>query len=142
MRILKSISAQLTLIMLICYLLPALTLGFYMGGKMIRDEQAKTEAALLSDMEFSRLLTDQNLSRVITLARAATYDGELDSAIAQRNAGTITDGDFLRAARGYVERKYSREPAVTFAAVFTLDAPQLLLVNRSGTDAASRSSGF
>ena len=138
MRILKSISAQLTLIMLICYLLPALTLGFYMGGTMIRDEQAKTETALLSSMEFSRLLTDQNLGRVVTQARAATYDGELDSAIAQRNAGAITDGEFLRATRGYVERKYSREPAVTFAAVFTLDAPQLLLVNRSGTDAANR----
>ncbi|MBQ8964707.1 MAG: sensor histidine kinase [Clostridia bacterium] len=138
MRILKSISAQLTLIVLICYLLPATVLGFYMGGTMIRDEQAKTETALLSGMEFSRLLTDQNLSRVVTLARAATYDGELDNAIAQRNAGAITDGDFLRAARGYVERKYSREPAVAFAAVFTLDAPQLLLVNRSGTDAANR----
>ena len=87
MRILKSISAQLTLIMLICYLLPALTLGFYMGGTMIRDEQAKTETALLSGMEFSRLLTDQNLSRVVTLARAATYDGELDSAIDREGNG-------------------------------------------------------
>ena len=72
MRILKSISAQLTLIVLICYLLPATALGFYMGDTMIRDEQAKTESALLSGMEFSRLLTDQNLSRVVTLARAAT----------------------------------------------------------------------
>ena len=138
MRILKSISAQLTLIVLICYLLPATALGFYMGGRMIRDEQAKTETALLSSMEFSRLLTDQNLSRVVTLARAATYDGELDDAVGRRNAGAITDGEFLRAARGYVERKYSRETAVTFAAVFTLDTPQLLLVNRSGADAASR----
>ncbi len=138
MRILKSISAQLTLIVLICYLLPATALGFYMGGTMIRDEQAKTEAALLSGMEFSRLLTDQNLSRVVALARAATYDGELDGANDRRNAGAITDGEFLRVARGYVERKYSRESAVTFAAVFTLDAPQLLLVNRSGADAASR----
>jgi len=138
MRIFKSISAQLTLIMLICYLLPATVLGFYMGGTMIRDEQAKTETALLSSMEFSRLLTDQNLSRVVTLARAATYDGELDSAISQRDSGAISEGEFLRAARGYVERKYSREPAITFAAVFTLDAPQLLLVNRSGGDAAGR----
>lgn len=138
MRIRKSISAQLTLIMLICYLLPATVLGFYMGGTMIRDEQTKTEAALLSGMEFSRLLTDQNLSRVVALARAATYDGELDSAMARRKAGTISDGEFLRAARGYVERKYSRESTITFAAFFTLDAPELLLVNRSGTDAAAR----
>ena len=138
MRIFKSISAQLTLIMLICYLLPATVLGFYMGGTMIRDEQAKTETALLSGMEFSRLLTDQNLSRVVTLARAATYDGELDSAVAQRGAGTISEAEFLRMVRGYVERKYSRESALTFAAVFTLDQPELLLINRAGYDAASR----
>ena len=138
MRILKSISAQLTFIMLICYLLPATVLGFYMGGTMIRDEQAKTETALLSGMEYSRLLTDQNLSRVVTLARAATYDGELDSAVSRRNTGAITDGEFLRMVRGYVERKYSRESALTFAAVFTLDEPELLLVNRAGYDAAGR----
>ena len=138
MRIFKSISAQLTLIMLICYLLPATVLGFYMGGTMIRDEQAKTETALLSGMEFSRLLTDQNLSRVVTLARAATYDGELDSAVAQRGAGTVSEAEFLRMVRGYVERKYSRESALTFAAVFTLDQPELLLINRAGYDAASR----
>ena len=107
MRILKSISAQLTLIMLICYLLPATVLGFYMGGTMIRDEQAKTEAALLSGMEFSRLLTDQNLSRVVALARAATYDGELDSAVSQRNTGAITDGEFLRTARAVSLRRVS-----------------------------------
>ena len=138
MRILRSISAQLTLIMLICYLLPTAVLGFYMGGTMIRDEQVKTEAALLSGMEFSRLLTDQNLSRVVTLARATTYDGELDDAIAQKKSGAISDGEFLRTARGYVERRYSRESTLTFAAVFTMDAPELLLVNRSGYDAAGR----
>lgn len=138
MRVFKSIRVQLTLIMLICYLLPATVLGFYMGGTMIRDEQAKTEEALISGMEFSRLLTDQNVSRVVALARAATYDGELDSAVAQRDSGAVSEGEFLRAARGYVERKYSRETTITFAAVFTLDAPDLLLVNRSGYGAASR----
>ena len=138
MRILNKIRVQLPVIMLICYLLPSTVLGFYMGGAMIRDQQARTETALLTSVEYSQLLTDENLSRIVTLARAATYDGELDAAIAQRDSGAISDGEFLRSVRGYVERKYSREAAVTFAAVFTLDRPALLLVNRSGYDAASR----
>lgn len=137
MRILKTIRVQLPVFMLICYLLPATVLGIYMGGAMIRDEQAKTETALLTSMEYSQMLSDQNLSRVVTLARAATYDGELDAAVSQRDSGAISEGEFLRAVRGYVERKYSREATITFAAVFTLSQPDLLLVNRSGYDAAA-----
>ena len=137
MRILKKIRVQLLVIMLLCYLLPASLLGFYMGGAMIRDEQAKTESALLTSMEYSQLLADQNVNRVVTLARAATYDGELDNAVAQRDSGAISDGEFLRTARGYIERKYSREASITFAACFTLDNPDLLLVNRAGYEAAA-----
>ena len=137
MRMLKKIRVQLPVIMLICYLLPAVLLGFYMGGIFIRDEQAKTEAALLTSVEYSRLLTDENLSRIVALARAATYDGELDRAAAQRDAGEISEGVFLRAARSYIERKYSREATVKFAACFTMDNPDLLLVNRGGAEAAA-----
>lgn len=137
MRILKKIRVQLPVIMLICYLLPALVLGFYMGGVMIRGEQTRTETALLASLEYTRLLTDQNLNRIVTLARAATYDGELDGAVAQRDSGDISEGEFLRLARSYVERKYSREAMITFAACFTLDNPDLLLVNRSGYEAAN-----
>ena len=137
MRMLKKIRVQLPVIMLLCYLLPAMLLGFYMGGVMIRDVQAKTETALLTGMEYSRMLTEENLQRIITLARAATYDGELDSAVSQRDAGGISDGEFLRLARNYIERKYTREAMITFAACFTLDNPELLLVNRTGYEAAS-----
>ena len=137
MRILKTIRVQLPVIMVICYLLPALLLGFYMGDVIIGDEQAKTEAALLTGMEYSQLLADQNLSRIVALARAATYDGELDDAVARRDGGAISDSEFLRLARSYIERKYSREATVRFAACFTLDKPDLLLVNRAGAGAAA-----
>lgn len=136
MRILKKIRVQLPVIMVICYLAPALVLGLYIGGVLIRDEQDRTETALLTSVEYSQLLTDENLSRIVTLARAATYDGELDSAVSQRDSGAISNGEFLRLARGYIERKYSREATITFAACFTLDNPDLLLVNRAGQEAA------
>lgn len=138
MKLLKNIRVQLPVIMLICYLLPTSVLGFYMGGAMIRDEQQRTEAALLTSVEYSQLLTDENLSRVVTLARAATYDGEVDFAVARRSSGAISEGECLQLIRAYVERKYSREATLTFAAVFTFDAPELLLINRAGYDAAAR----
>ena len=137
MRIFKKIRVQLVAIVLACYLIPALVLGFYMGGAVLGDLRAKTETALRTGMEYSMLLAEENLGRAVALARDATYDGELTDAAARRDAGDISEGEFLRLARNYIERKYSRESLLTFAACFTLDAPDLLLVNRAGSEAAA-----
>ena len=83
------------------------------------------------------MLAEQNLAKLVALSQDATYDGELTDAAAQRDAGSITGGEFLRRARSYIERKYSREALLTFAACFTLDNPDLLLVSRAGNDAAA-----
>ena len=137
MRLLGKIRVQLVAIVLICYLLPALVLGFYIGGVVLRDLQDKTEAAVITGMEYSVKLAEENLQKLIVLARDATYDGELPEAAARRDAGTLSEGAFLRLARSYIERKYSREDLLTFAACFTLDNPSLLMVNRSGSEAAA-----
>ena len=136
MRRFGKIRVQLLAIVLVCYLVPAAVLGVYMGGMVLGDLQEKTEAALATGMEYSRNLAEDNLQKIVSLARDATYDGELTSAAAQRDSGRISHGEFLRLARNYIERKYSREGMLTFAACFTLDDPDLLLVNRSGYDAA------
>ncbi len=141
MRMFKKIRVQLVVIMLICYLVPAAVLGFYMGGTVLRDLQAKTEATLAAGMEHSLVLAEENLQKLVELTRDATYDGELTDAEVQRNAGTISDGEFLRRARNYIERKYSREPLLTCVVCFTLDNPDLLLVNRSGSEAAAEYRG-
>lgn len=138
MRLFKRIRVQLVVIVLVCYLVPAAVLGFYMGGTVLRDLQAKTEAALAAGMEYSMMLAEEDLQRLVALARDATYDGELTDAAMQRDAGSVSDGEFLRRARNYIERKYSREALLTFAACFTLDNPDLLLVSRSGSEAAAQ----
>ena len=137
MRLFRKIRVQLVAIVLICYLVPAAVLGVYMGGAVLRDLQSKTEAALAAGMDYSMMLAEQNLEKLVGLARDATYDGELTDAAAQRDAGSIPDSEFLRRGRNYIERKYSREPLLTFAACFALDNPDLLLANRAGLDAAS-----
>ena len=138
MRFFRKIRVQLVVIVLICYLLPVLVLGFYMGSKVLGNFRAKTESALATGMDYSLMLAEENLQKAVALSQDATYDGELTAAAAQRDAGAISDGDFLRLARSYIERKYSREALLTFAACFTWDDPDLLLVNRGGYDAAER----
>ncbi len=137
MRLFKKIRVQLVVIVLICYLVPAIVLGFYMGGAVLRDLRAKTESALEAGMEYSLMLEEENLEKLVELARDATYDGELTDAAARRDSGDIYEDEFLRLARNYIERKYGRESLLTCAVCFTLDNPDLLLVNRSGTDAAA-----
>ena len=137
MRWFGKIRVQLVAIMLICYLIPTLVLGFYMGGVVLRDLQAKTDATLIAGMEYSMKLAEENLQKITELAWDATYDGELPAAADDRDAGILTDGAFLRLARNYIERKYSRESMLTFAACFTMDNPDLLMVNRSGMEEAA-----
>lgn len=136
MRLFGKIRVQLTAIVLICYMLPVLVLGFYVGGAVFAVFQERMDAALVTGLDYSMMLTEQSLKKLVTLSQDAVYDGELADAAARRDGGDISEGEFLRLARGYIERKYSREDLLTFAACFMLDNPDLLLVNRSGTDAA------
>ena len=137
MRVFKKLRVQLVVIVLICYLVPVLVLGFYVGGAVLKDFQAKTEAALATGVDYSMMLAEQGVKKLVALSQDAVYDGELADAVAQRDAGNLSDGEFLRRARAYIERKYGREALLTFAACFTLDNPDLLLTNRGGSDAAA-----
>lgn len=138
MRIFKKLRVQLMAIVLVCYLVPMLVLGFYMGSAVLGDFQAKTESALTTGMDYSMMLCEESLDKLVVLSQDAVYDGELADAVAQRDSGALSEGEFLRRGRSYIERKYSREALVTFAACFTLDHPELLLVSRAGSEAAAR----
>ena len=136
MRRFRKLRVQLMVIVLICYLLPTLGLGFYVGGAMMKDFQARMESALTTGMDYSLMLAEEGVQKLISLSQDATYDGELTDAVTQRDSGAISGGEFLRRARSYIERKYSREGLLTFAACFTLDNPDLLLANRRGWTSA------
>ena len=46
---------------------PMLVLGFYMGSAVLGDFQAKTESALTTGMDYSVMLAEQSLGKLVTL---------------------------------------------------------------------------
>ena len=132
----KSLRFRILLIVLLCWLLPALALGGYMGGVFFGALQEKTEAALASSAEHAHTLTIQIIQRAITLAKDATYDGELDDAYAGLEAQKLSYHDFYRISRNYLERKYGRDSLFTFAAYFPLSRPDAFMYNVAGYQSA------
>ena len=129
---LKSMRVQVLAIVLICYLVPTLLLGEYMGRVFFADLQEKTEQALTSGAEHARTLTIRQIERAITLSKDATYDGELTEAF----SGKTSSGEAMRLARTYLERKYGREGLFSFAACFSVTEPDALIYSRSGFERA------
>ena len=136
MKFFKSIRVQLVAIMLLCYLTPTLILGEYMGNVFFADMRTKTETALTSSVEHACTLSLQSVARAVSLAKDATYDGELNDVYAAYQSGAITDAEFLRQSRNYIERKYSRESLFTFALFFPVSDPSMLVYNRAGYEQA------
>lgn len=136
MKFLKSIRMQLILIILMCYLVPTLLLGQYMGGVFFADLREKTETALTSSVEHAYTLTLQNIRKAIDLAEDATYDGELADVHTRYQAGNMNSAEFLRLSRNYIERKYSREDLFTFALFIPAESMDMLAYNRAGYEGA------
>ena len=136
MKALKSIRMQLILIVLLCYLVPTVLLGQYMGGVFFADLRQKTETALTSSAEHACTLSLQNIRKAIDLAKDATYDGELASVYDSYRSGEIIPAEFLRLSRNYIERKYSREELFTFALFIPAEEGDMLAYNRAGYENA------
>lgn len=136
MKALKSIRMQLILIVLLCYLVPTVLLGQYMGGVFFADLRQKTETALTSSAEHACTLSLQNIRKAIDLAKDATYDGELASVYGSYRSGEIIPAEFLRLSRNYIERKYSREELFTFALFIPAVEGDMLAYNRAGYENA------
>lgn len=128
----KSLRFRILMIVLLCWLLPALALGGYMGGVFFGALQEKTEAALASSAEHAHTLTIQIIQRGITMAKDVTYDGELATAYADFTAARLSYHDFYRISRNYLERKYGRESLFTFAAYFPINRPDTYMYTVAG----------
>ena len=128
----KSLRFRILSIVLLCWLLPVLALGGYMGGAFFDALEEKTETALTSSAEYAQMTTLQIIQRVIALAKDATYDGELTSAYAGLDTQRLSYFDFYRVSRNYLERKYGRDSLFTFAAYFPLNKPDAYMYTASG----------
>lgn len=127
-----SLRVQVGLMVLLSYLVPVVLLGFFTGSILLNRLEEKTEAAVTSSAEHAFAMTEQNISRTVDLARDATYDGELTAAWEKWKTGAAGDAEFLQLCRGYLERKYSREPLFFYAGCFPVGKPEILISNRGG----------
>ena len=132
-RIRQSLRAQLSLIVLLSYLLPVLLLGVFTGSLLLHRLEDQTRSAVTSGAEQAWTLTEQNVERTLELARDATYDGELTDTWQKWNDGAIGDAEYMRLCRNYLERKYSREQMISFAACFPVKNPEIFMYPRGGT---------
>ena len=133
---LTSLRLRILLIVMICWLVPALLLGWYMGGVLFDALRQKTEAALTESAGHAQSLTVSAIRRAVTLAKDVTYDGELSLAYAAYAAGRYGYEDFYRVSRNYLERKYGRYPLFAFAAYFPVSDPSRFMYTVGGYEAA------
>ena len=131
-RVRQSLRAQVGLIVLLAYLVPVLLLGVFTGSLLLHKLEDQTQTAVASAAEQAWIMTEQNVERTLELARDATYDGELTDTWQKWNDGAVGDAEYMRLCRGYLERKYSREPLVSFAACFPVGNPEIFMCLRSG----------
>ena len=128
-----SLRAQIGLIVLLSYLTPVVLLGVFTGSFLLKRLENQTRAAVTSGAEQAWTLTEQKIERTLDLARDATYDGELTDTWQKWNDGTIGDSEYIRLCRSYLDRKYSRESLLSFAAFFPVRNPEMLRYIRGGT---------
>ena len=127
-----SLRAQIGLIVLLSYLTPVVLLGVFTGSFLMKRLENQTRAAVTSGAEQAWTLTEQKIERTLELARDATYDGELTDTWQKWNDGAIGDAEYMRLCRSYLERKYSREPLLSFAACFPVRKPEIVMYLRGG----------
>ena len=133
----NSLRAQLGLIVLLSYLLPVLLLGVFTGSLLLHKLEEQTRTAVTSGAEQAWTLTVQNIDRTLELARDATYDGELTDAWQKWKGGEISDAEYMRLCRGYLERKYSREPLLSFSVCFPISNSQIVMYMHGGKNSTA-----
>lgn len=122
-----TIRFTLLLIVLLCWLLPTALLGGYMGSRVFASLQDKTEAALVTGAMQAQTLVLGNIDHVVSLAKAVVYDDEIRAAYQDYAGGRQSYETYYRLARGYLDRKFSREPFCARAFFIPADDPQNLI---------------
>ena len=132
-----SLRFQIVTVLLLCYLIPAVILGVFARHVLLGSVQEKVEAALVSDSQNAWTMTVQNLDRVISLGQETVYDEELAEAWSRWRSAAISNAEYLRSVRNYLERKFSRDRLFTFAAFIPASSGDLLICNPSGQSTGS-----
>ncbi len=133
----RSLRASLMLLVLICWLLPTIVLGGFMGARLSASLREKTEAAVIAGAKQAQTLLLNNVAQAVDLAKDATYDDTLSQACRSYREGETRYQEYFTVVRGYLDRKYSRERLFRFALFFAPDKPEEInYTSQAYTDAA------
>ena len=130
-----SLRFQLVAILLLCYLIPTLVLGLFAHAVLLRSLRDRVETALKSDTAYAWNMTVRNLDRAVTLGKEAVYDEDLATAWGQWRSAAVSDAEYLRLSRNYLERKFGRDSLFAFAVFLPAGADKLVISNPSGRSA-------
>ena len=135
-RIRQSLGSQVSLIVLLSYLIPVIVLGGFVSIRLLNELEKNTGTAITAAAEQTWTLMEQNIERILVMARDATYDGELTDNWERWKDGEIDNAEYMRRGRSYLERKYSREEFLSFSVCFPVSNPQIMMYVR-GADSVS-----
>ena len=127
-----SLRFQIVAILLLCYIIPTVVLGFFAQHILLGSVQKNVESALVNDARYAWNTTLQNLNRIVALGQEAVYDEELANAWNQWRSSAISNAEYLRLSRNYLERQFGRDRLFTFAAFVPAESGGLLISNPSG----------
>ena len=136
-RGLINLRVQIVSVLFLCYLIPTLLLGFFAQHILLDSVQKNVEAALVSNARYSWNMTVENLNRIVSLGQEAVYDEELADSWDRWRSAAISNAEYLRLSRNYLEREFGRDRLFTFAAFIPADSNSLLISNPSGQSAAA-----
>ena len=135
-----SLRFQILSMVVAAWLLPTAALSGWLLTTVFPRMERQGREALRLEAEHAWAAVAENLDRLYTLARDATYDGELTQLYGQREAGSVSGAEYVRQSRNYLERKYGREELFEYAALIPPgeEEPMLLTQSGSGVSAEER----
>ncbi|MEG0491810.1 MAG: sensor histidine kinase [Clostridia bacterium] len=120
---LLSLRFSILAIVLLCWLIPTVLLGSYLGSRFFGALKEKTEVFLMTSAQQAQVRTMENINAVVTLGKDAIYDGELYEAVSGYAQGDINYETYFAKCRSYLERKYGRERLLDFTLFFKIQNP-------------------
>lgn len=131
-----SLRFRILLIVMVCWMVPTLALGVYMGSVFFKELETKTEEGLVSNAEYAHALVKQSVEHLIAMSKDATYDEQLTKATKSYRREEITETHFINTVRSYLDQQYSREKLITFTAYFPAESPEPFIEMKRGWELA------
>ena len=138
MHFVKTLRFQILLMVLLAYLVPTLVFSAGLGRVFFPGLREKAESDLSTGAMYAAAICRENVERVVSLAKEATYDNEINTVYGQYVAGEMIASDFLTRCRNYLDRRYGREEFIETAIFLPVNEPSLMTYSRTGYEAAVR----